>query len=118
MGILFQRVLSTHGSNSGLICSHNIRHPVISDPTCSSAALGTFHHYLQLMAYISDLLYLYRLTHLRHLGSHAKGRSRTYTIKINTNDLITGIKYSIVLGDFTVATRHQPFYSGAKHSCK
>ena len=53
---------------------------------------------------------------LQHLGSHAKGRSRTYTIKINTNDLITGITYLIVLGDFTVATRHQPFCSGAKHS--
>ena len=90
--------------------------PVISDPTCSSAALGTFHHYLQLMAYILDLLYLYRLTSCGTSAYHAKGRSRTCTIKINTNDLITGITYLIVLGDFTVATRHQPFLSGAKHS--
>lgn len=56
--------------------------------------------------------------HLRHSEwfSRPQDRIRTCTIKINTNDLITGITYLIVLGDFTVATRHQPFLSGTKHS--
>lgn len=53
---------------------------------------------------------------LRHLGVSRQGQGSNPHYQTNTNDLITGIKYSIILGDFTVATRHQPFYSGTKHS--
>ena len=72
--MLFQRVLSIHGSNRAYMFTQHTA-PVISDPTCSSAALGTFHHYLPLMAYILDLLYLYRLTSCGTSAYHAKGRS-------------------------------------------